>query len=351
MIGLTYLNYASIGLLPVRSALAGIPPFEVGGLAFMRPLFDRHQDVRAAVARWLGATERNIAFLGSTTAALQAVARTFDWKEGDVVLYPKGDYPANVLPWTDLARYGVCAKAVTDWSVPFPQRTRLVAMSTVDWTTGDERPWRDVCARARSAAIWTCVDAIQSAGVKESWSPDVDFWASGTQKWLVSGFGLALLAVSDRALSSLEGPWSSAISLREPPRIESGLVDSARRWELGWITPTALLRFRASLHWFERTGWHEVSSRVRARRDRVHERLLEMGYPVISDPVAWSGIVSIDPAPLDAKAIVEAGHRRRIVLGERGGRIRLSPHCFTGSREISRALDWLWRVRSRGIHA
>jgi selenocysteine lyase/cysteine desulfurase len=351
VIGLTYLNYASIGLLPLRSALAGILPFEVGGLAFMRPLFERHNELRERVARWLGVTDRNVAFLGSTTAALQAVARTFRWKDGDVVLYPEGDYPANVLPWTDLARDGVCARAVRDWSGPFPDRTRLVAISTVDWTTGIERPWLDVCARARAQGIWTCVDAIQSAGVKRSISGDVDFWASGTQKWLVSGFGLAVLAVSDRALGELEGPWSTAISLREPPRIESGMVDSARRWELGWITPTALLRFRASLGWFERTGWDEVSARVRARRDEVHERLLEMGYRVVSDPNAWSGIVTFDPAPLDAKAIVEAGYRRRIVVGDRGGCVRLSPHCFTGKREIARALDWLWRVRARGLDA
>ncbi len=349
MIGLTYLNYASIGLLPLRSAIAGLVPFEVGGLAFMRPLFERHGQVREAVARWLGTTERNVAFLGSTTAALQAVARTFQWSEGDVVLYPEGDYPANVLPWTDLARFGVCARAVSDWSAPFPERTKLVSISTVDWTTGVERPWRDVCARARAQGIWTCVDAIQSAGVKPSWTPDVDFWASGTQKWLVSGFGLALLVVSDRALSSLEGPWSTSISLREPPRIDSGLVDHARRWELGWVTPTAVLRFRASLRAFERIGWDEVSARVRAQRDRVHERMLEMGYPVLSDPVAWSGIVTIDTSPLDAKRVVEDGYRRRIIVGERGGRIRLSPHCFTGKRDVTRALDWLWRVRSRGL--
>ena len=351
MIGLTYLNYASIGLLPLRSAIAGLPPFEIGGLAFMRPLFERHGEVRERVARWLGVTERNIAFLGSTTVALHAVARTFEWKEGDVVLYPDCDYPANVLAWTDLARFGVRAHAVADWSAPFPEGTRLVAISTVDWTTGVERPWREVCARARAAGIWTCVDAIQSAGVKPSWSADVDFWASGTQKWLVSGFGLALLVVSDRAIATFAGPWSTTISLREPPHIESGMVDHARRWELGWVTPTALLRFRSSLGWFERTGWNEVSTRVRAKRDHVHERLLEMGFRVVSDPVAWSGIVTIDPAPLDAKKVVAAGYRRRIVVGERGGMLRLSPHCFTGSREIGRALDWLWRVRSRGLDA
>ncbi len=65
-----------------------------------------------------------------------------------------------------------------------------------------------------------------------------------------------------------------------------------------------------------------------------------------TDPVRWSGIVSLDPAPLDAAAIVADGYRRRIVAAERGGLVRLSPHLFTSDRELDRAVDWLWAVRA-----
>ncbi len=349
MIGLAYLNYAGLAPLRLRSALAALFPWEIAGNALLPRFVDRQQRIRDDVATWLGVGERNLAFLTSTTSALQAVAASIPWQPGDVVLYPHGDFPANVLPWTGLKRFGVRAVAVSDWTVPFPARTRLVAISSVDYSTGDERPWREVCARARATGAWTCVDAIQSAGVRPSWSEDVDFWAAGTQKWLVSGLGLALLVVGDRALAGLDGPWLTYLGREDPRRPDSPPADSARRWELGWVTPGALVRFESSFRALRAHGWTTVSDELRARRDSIHERLLDIGYPVVSSPERWSGIVTVDPAPWLASEIVHDGYRRRIVVADRAGWIRLSAHIFTAPREIDRALDWLWRIRAGRI--
>jgi cysteine desulfurase/selenocysteine lyase len=349
MIGLAYLNYAGLAPLHPRAAVAGLVPWELAGNAMLPRLIVRQQRLRERVARWLRVSDRNVAYLPSTTAGLQAVAASIDWCPGDVVLYPRGDFPANVFPWTGLARRGAIPMAVDDWDAPFPPQARLVAISTVDYSTGDERPWREVCTRARQLGIWTCVDAIQSAGIKPCRTDDVDFWVAGTQKWLVSGLGLALLVVHDRALEALEGPWQTYLGLRDPRVADSGPADSARRWELGWVTPGALLRFDASFRLLRTIGWEEVSARVGARRDMLYESLLEIGYPVLSSPASWSGIVTIDPAPLDAAALVADGYRRRIVAAERRGNVRLSAHMFTRRAEIGRAIDWLWRARSGAI--
>lgn len=349
MIGLTYLNYAGLAPLRVRSAIAGLLPWELAGNALQLRLINRQQRLRESIGTWLGVSDRNVAFLPSTTAALQAVAETFDWQPGDVVLYPRDDFQANVLPWLGLQRRGVRAIAVDDWSAPFPPGTRLVAITTVDFATGDERPWREVCARARAAGVWTCVDAIQSAGIKVSRTDDVDFWAAGTQKWLVSGLGLALLVVHDRALDQLEGPWQTYLGLADPRNRHSGPADSARRWELGWVTPSALIRFERSLATLRNTGWDAISAGVHDRRDLIHRRLLEIGHLVVSSPIDWSGIVALDPAPLSAASIVLDGYRRRIIVADRGGLVRLSAHTFTSPREIERGIDWLWRIRSGRI--
>jgi cysteine desulfurase/selenocysteine lyase len=349
MIGLAYLNYAGLAPLRARTALAGLFPWEIAGNALLPRFVPRQQRIREDVGAWLGVSDRNVAFLTSTSAALQSAAASIPWQQGDVVVYPAGDFPANVLPWTGLARSGVTAVAVSDWSAPFPDRTRLVAISSVDFSTGDERPWREVCRRARTLGAWTCVDAIQSAGVLPCWSSDVDFWAAGTQKWLVSGLGLGLLVVGDRALSELEGPWQTYLG-REDPRVPgSPPADSARRWELGWVAPGALVRFQSSFGWFRRRGWDAVGAELRERRDRIHERLADMGYPVVSSPDRPSAIVTIDPAPLRAADVVRDGYGRRIVVADRAGWVRLSAHVFTGRREIDRTLDWLWRIRSGRI--
>jgi selenocysteine lyase/cysteine desulfurase len=151
--------------------------------------------------------------------------------------------------------------------------------------------------------------------------------------------------VHDRVLAALEGPWRTYLGSRDPRVDDSGPADTARRWELGWVTPAALLRFEAAFRLLRAIGWEDVSRQVQARRDVLHERLLGIGYPVVSSATAWSGIVTIDPSPLDAAAIVADGYRRRIVTAERRGKVRLSAHLFTRQAEVERATDWLWRVR------
>lgn len=349
MIGLAYLNYAGLAPLRARSALAGLLPPELAGNALLGRYATRVEGLRAETGEWLEAERRNIAFLPSTTAALQAVAATLPWARGDVVLYPAGDFGANVLPWEDLRRRGVRPIAVSDWSAPFPRRTRLIAISSVDYTSGDERPWRAVCARARAAGIWTCVDAIQSAGVLPSVSSEVDFWAAGTQKWLVSGLGLAILRVSDRALEAFEGPWRTWLGRADPRDAASPPAPDARRWELGWLTPGALARFGATLRWL-RPREAEIRERLAERRDAIHLGLLDAGFEVLSDPARASAIATArTPAGMDAHGIVADGYRRRIVIAERGGHLRLSAHVFTRQAEIDRTLDWLARVRARRI--
>ena len=79
MIGLAYLNYAGLAPLRARSALAGLFPWEIAGNALLPRFVPRQQRIREDVGAWLGVTDRNVAFLTSTTAALQSVAASIPW--------------------------------------------------------------------------------------------------------------------------------------------------------------------------------------------------------------------------------------------------------------------------------
>lgn len=119
------------------------------------------------------------------------------------------------------------------------------------------------------------------------------------------------------------------------------MEETARGWEFGWVTPTALARLEASLAFFERKGWDTVSEEVKQRRDFLHERLLDIGWPVVSCPIRWSGIVSFAPGAEPAEQIVQDGYKRRIITAKRGPYVRLSPHCFTSQRQLRQVARWL----------
>ncbi|MCS6815255.1 MAG: aminotransferase class V-fold PLP-dependent enzyme [Cyanobacteria bacterium] len=349
---LTYLNWAGLAPLTWQAYIHSLWAPELLGNTQLLKWFDRVQALKETVAAWLGCQGHQVAFVPSTSAGLIIASQSIPWQVGDLVLYPARDFPANVMPWQQLTRFGVTAIAINDNYESFTtqatsacdqtQLPKLVTISTVDFTTGIEQPWQEVVRIAHQRGIWTCVDAIQSAGVKPSWCPEIDFWCAGTQKWLGAGLGLAMLVLSQRVLDELTPPMPTWLGLNQPPKLESGLSKTARSWELGWATPQAIARFETNLHQFQQIGWEAVSQAVKARRDYLHERLLEMGYPVVSCPLRWSGILSFYPGAGKAEPIVHSGYKRWIITAQRGDYVRLSPHLFTSWRSLAKAVDWLW---------
>ena len=338
---ITYVNYAGLAPLRpesyIRSLLA---PELLGNMGL--PHYEKQSDrLREKVAAWIGCRPHQVAFFPSTSMALSMVAHAIPWQEGDTVLYPADDFASNIQAWEALEKFHAKSQGTKHWSTPWPESTRLISLSTVNFSTGIEATWQSVVAEARSKNIWTCVDAIQSAGIKPCWNPDIDFWCAGTQKWLVSGLGLAIVVFSDRVLSQLKPPFPNWLGLNTPADISSGMSNTARGWEIGWITPTALSRFESSLDYFNKIGWNTVTEKVKERRDYLHEQLLEMGMHVVSCPKAWSGIVSFAPGAEQAERVVTAGYDKRIIMAKRGDYVRLSPHMFNSMKRLHKVSQWL----------
>src|SRR6185503_5482484 len=105
----------------------------------------RNEEIRAAFARLIGAHADEIAFVKNTSEGLSLVAAGLDWREGDNVVAVDGEYPANVYPWWGLRRWGVETRMVAprdnlvradDIAAIADARTRVVAVSFVDWSSG-----------------------------------------------------------------------------------------------------------------------------------------------------------------------------------------------------------------------
>jgi cysteine desulfurase/selenocysteine lyase len=338
---ITYVNYA--GLAPLRPAAyfkSLIAP-ELFGNMRLPQWFAQAERTREKVAAWLGCKAEQVAFVPSTSMALHIAAHSINWQPADVILYNRDDFPANVMPWEKLARFGANPTPIESWAEPWPNRTRMVGISSVNYATGIEQPWREVLIKAQERGIWTCVDAVQSAGIMPSWEPEIDFWCAGTHKWLVGGTGLAILVLSERALKQLQSPFPNWLNLKEHGNLDSGLVESARAWECGWISQASLIRLESNLDYFSRIGWQAITEKIKTRRNYLHERLLDMGWHVVSCPKRWSGIVSFDPGPGRAELIVKSGHQRKIITTQRGDYVRLSPHIFNSMDQLKKVSQWL----------
>jgi selenocysteine lyase/cysteine desulfurase len=315
------------------------------------------EGVRAAGARLLGAPEANVALLRSTGEGTNLVTGGLDWQAGDEVILYELDFPSLVAPWLALGERGVNVAMVADrgrhrFEVEdverlLSPRTRAISVSLVNNTTGFRAPVEALAELCRARGLWFTVDAVQAIG-----SVLVDVPALGADvvsahgyKFQLSGFGYALVYLSDRAISSLRVPHVGIRNLQSGDGrtlFESGLelYPDARRFEPSVPNLPAALAMRASLELLLETGLVQIDAHNRELCQLLVEGLLQKGYDVVTSqrPGEWAGIVCAVKPELDQELIREHLAGRRVVCAVRGGRIRFAPHLFNTRDEVEQLI-------------
>src|SRR6478736_5317960 len=107
---LVYLNHAAVAPLPARVAdamRAQLADSSNFGALHWKKWYRQYDETREKVARFVGGDPARIAFLPSTSHALNLVAQGLEWRPGDNVVGDDLEFPANVYPWMNLAGRGV----------------------------------------------------------------------------------------------------------------------------------------------------------------------------------------------------------------------------------------------------
>ncbi|MBX3025390.1 aminotransferase class V-fold PLP-dependent enzyme [bacterium] len=315
---------------------------------------------RAAAARLIGAVPEEIAFVQNTAAGLSLVAAGLRWRPGDNVVAVADEYPSNVYPWWGLRRLGVETRLVARPRVRFgvdeiaaavDARTRVVAVSAVDWQSGFRTDLAALGAFCRQRDIRFAVDGIQAVGAMTIDAPacGVDFLAVGGHKWLLAPEGCGFLFVASRALADLEPVllgWKSVVDCDTYLPYHFELRRDAAKLEPGTQMHLGIRALGAALDLLLEVGPSAIEQRVLAITDALADQLTALGATVLSPrrPGERSGILTIalgDPAALHA-ALTQHG----VIARQRMGGVRLAPHFYADAGDIARVVDAARSVRA-----
>src|SRR5450759_3628588 len=145
---LVYLNHAALAPLPARVARAitdHIADVSNLGALNWKKWYRQYDETREKAARFLGTKPAQIAFLPSTSHALNMVAQGISWRTGDTVLGDDLEFPANVYPWMNLTEKGVEYRILQsrngvvtaqDFLDRIDPTTRVIAVSWVAFHSG-----------------------------------------------------------------------------------------------------------------------------------------------------------------------------------------------------------------------
>jgi selenocysteine lyase/cysteine desulfurase len=356
-----YLNHAGNGPLPRRSVARMQALADLVSRSGDRRWLERNTEmdrVRGLAARLLGARHAHeIAFVENTSAGLSLIAGGIDWKPGDHIISAALEFPSNVYPWMQLGERGVEL-----WQVPerdgridpdellgmLDDRTRMVALSSVQYGSGFRSDLARIGAACRERGILFVVDAIQSLGAlpHDVEREFIDVCAASSHKWLLGPEGIGLLYVSDRVIDQIRpvrSGWRSMRSQFDWKDMKLDFAEGAKRFETGTLNAYGIVALGGALEIFLEIGAGDLEQRVLALADRAATGLADLGFQVISSrrPGETSGIVAAVHPKHAANDLVKRLAQKDVVAAARLGRFRVSAHFYNSEEEIDQMLEGL----------
>jgi selenocysteine lyase/cysteine desulfurase len=347
----TYLNTATFGQLPVRATQAVAEHFahrdELACADFMS-YFDDADRLRGKLGRLFNAGAQDIFFIPNASQALSLLINGIAWRPGDRIVTLSPEFPNHVYYPSLLGARGV-ELVEKPWPLygAIDDRTRLVAISAMNYSTGFRAPLVELGRFLRERGILFYVDGTQGAGVFDIdfREVDADLFAVHGYKWMNAPNGAGFAAIAPRLrewLPPMVVGWRSDRGWREVNNLNHGapiLPEGAEKYE-GAMLPFALLyALEASVDMLLSLGMPRVEARALGLSEYLRDGLSKLGAEFAD--AGPSPIVAARWPHREAGDLVSALKQDRILVSARHGHLRMSTHFFNNEQDVDHCLTHL----------
>jgi cysteine desulfurase / selenocysteine lyase len=354
--GVVYLNHAAVSPLSTRVVRAQTQHIQDRSSGKIETFFDdlvQIEETKRCIQRLINAESyKRVALLGNTSDALNVVASGIDWKPGDRVLLNDQEFPANIYPYYHLKSQGVevdvmrCPDGRVTPELIYSSlqpRTRLLALSAVQFLSGyraDMMLLGDLC---RSKGIIFVVDGIQAIGAikLDVQAMKIDAMAAGAPKWQMGPQGIGFLYLTEELQARVHQKYLGWLSVENPfdfSHWDQPLDPNARRYEGGTVNIPGMWGLHAALSTLLEVGPSIIESHILGLTQTLMDELASDEGIKLFSPTSLNeraGIVTIEPPKnVDPTAAFQELTRREVFISLRNGKFRYSPHFYNSREEI-----------------
>lgn len=320
---------------------------------------------RKGFASFLQTSVANMSFVHSTAEAMCQIANGYPFEPGDQIVSYIHEYPSNHYPWLMQQRRGVELLLLPDtrrttgfdpdgrpggWSMEDLERlcgprTRIVAISHVQFASGYAANLVEIGAFCRERNIDLIVDCAQSLGCLPVYPEEygISAVASSGWKWLMGPKGAAVLYSSrklrDKLIPTMAGPGMMQqmfdyLDHSWDPFPDGRLFEYST---LPWDHVAALTVIVENL--FNQYAIEDIRSEVFRLQDLFLDHLdPKLFQTQLFEQRHRSGIITIRPKA-ETSTLVMALAKENVVVTERAGYLRLAPHFYLDDMQIIGAAD------------
>ena len=316
----------------------------------------------------------NISMMTNTSEGLSMIANGYPFEPGDQIVSYINEYPANHYPWRLQANRGVeliqlsdtdiqqedrpytapiDAKFARGWSFEelesvVTDRTRMVAISHVQFTSGYAANLKQLGDFCKSKNIDLVVDAAQGLGCLPVYPEEfgIACVASAGWKWMLGPIGSAVMYTSPEFRDKIAITMSGADHMKQDTQYLDHTwapFENAKKFEYSTVSYSVLDALSVGL---ETVFLPHTMEAIRDSNFALQELALEhlnfdKYQPIVHLPEHRSGLLALIPKVSSAKQISSALDKQNIILTPRDGYLRFAPHLCTTEDEVLQAVEAL----------
>lgn len=314
---------------------------------------EKYEAIRHSFANFIGAKPEEIAVIYSTSQGISEIASALRFDKRKKVVMGELDFPASGHIWLTQQLRGAEVTFLDSINNRVPAEsyasavdgdTIIVPVAQVSYKNGARADLGGIIRAAHASGAYVIVDGYQVCGTEplDVHALNVDFYVTGTLKYLLGSPGLAFLYVKESLIESLRPTVTGAFAQRtlfqdSLKKFEPALT--ARRYEMGTPAMPSIYGSAAALDLLRDIGLENVAAHITKLRNVLVKGLRGLQI-VMKTPSENAGPMIVVKAK-DAEALAAKLAERNIIASAKFDGLRIAFHVYNTLDDVHAVLEGL----------
>jgi selenocysteine lyase/cysteine desulfurase len=350
-----YLNTCSQGALS-DAVQAGLEDFVASWHEQGSPWetwMNRYEEARTAFAHFINASPDEVAIVTSVSAGINGVASALSFRERKKVVMGEFEFPTMGHIWLAQRPRGAEVQFVRAEGNRIPaenyekmvdRNTLIVPLTRVCFKNGFRSEVSAITQIAHRVGALVMLDDYQDCGTRpeDVKALDVDFFLSGTLKYLLGPPGLAFMYVRRELISSLVPTVSGWFAQANPFAYDPQIFDlspTARRFESGSPSVPNVYAAAPGFQLLQEIGMENVATHIKKLAQSLLSYAHDLGVraKTPADSVGPLVVLQCKDSGLLVRKLAEPG----IVASNRHDGLRISFHVYNTLDDVKAVVEVL----------
>ena len=314
---------------------------------------NRYEEARTAFAQLINASPDEVAIVTSASAGINSIASALSFHERKKVVMGEFEFPTMGHIWLAqrargaevkfVGAEGNCIPAV-NYEKMVDRHTLLVPLTHVCFKNGFRSEVNAITQIAHRSGALVMLDDYQDCGTRsiDVKGMDLDFFVTGTLKYLLGPPGLAFMYVRKRLISSLVPTLTGWFAQTNPFAYDPQTIDlspTARRFESGTPSVPNVYGAVPGFELLREIGMENVASHIKSLAQSLLHSAVDLGIRA-KTPADSAGPLVVLPSK-DSTLMVQKLEENGIVASNRYDGLRISFHVYNTMEDVKAVVEVL----------